>query len=456
MFVKNERAKIAQMRHDVRYIYWHKEAEKKQISWDTWNEIVDELKKNGREVPDVLGSRTLRSIWAVSKSYKFDDNTKDPTLYVNEVINGKQQFSVYFTYLDADKANRPKGAGSAGFNLIKKYFLEEYDIAAENVFGELQVKDGKTVFDKCVNRVKYAIYFRRSARGTILNNLYKADISSAWPSEICDDLPDIDNFLDVPGRVLPSEEYPIAYYVNSGHIAEYNKYDTHDWLNNQWYKDIEYQSKTNFKPHEGHEKWETFERIPDNEERTLLFGISKYSLRRPIERIYAEKEDKSDIFTSMWAKAMLNAFIGFMRSNEYNKYHYMGHISALAYARATNRMITMAETLTKEGNCPIYMAIDSIIWVGKKSSLTSEKKLGAFVSEAEAAKGVIINHGQYCLEKDGQLIFEKHQGIDGATYENKDITNLAGYIKEMGQTTQEKTVYDKSEHKFVRRRALNI
>lgn len=456
MFLNSQGTKEVQLRHDTRYIYWHKEAEKIQVSWDTWNELVEDLQQKGKEVPDVVGSRSVRSLWGKDKSYKFDDNRKDPTLYVSEVVDGKQKLSVYFTYLDADKASRPKGAGSAGFNLMKSYFLEENGITMEQAFGEVAVKNGHTVFDKCVSRVKYAIYLRRSIKGMIVNNLYKADISSAWPSEICDDLPDRNKTKTVKGRVLPDEEYPIAYYVKSGHIAEYGKYDTHDWLDNIWYKEIESQSKDNFKPHKGHSQWETFETIDDDEEETVLFGKSKYTLRGPIEKLYTEKESANDIFTKMWAKAMLNAFIGYMRSNEYNPYHWMGHLSALAYARATNRMLTMADTLTKEGSLPIYMAIDSIIWTGNKSSLTSNKKLGAFVSEAEAARGVIINHGQYCLEKDGQLIFEKHQGIDSSVYDNKDISNLDEYIKQMGQPTQEKTTYDKEKHQFVIRRVINV
>lgn len=445
------------MRHNARYIYWHEEAEKLQIDWDTWNVLIEMLEKEGHKVPDTPGCHTVRMLWAKDKSYRIDENAKDPIVYVSEVKEGRQELTIYFTYLDAEKAKRPKGAGSAGFNLVRKIFLNQYGLTMAQAYGDKQIKeDREPLFHKCASRVKYAIYLKKAIKGYKFKKMYKADISSAWPTELCDNLPDGNDFQDLPGRVAPTKEYPIAYYVKSGHIAEYEKYDTHDWKDDVWYSEIEQQSKENFKPHKGHSKWETFETIPDEEERTILFAKSKYSLRRAIEKIYADKEDKSDIFKSLWSKAMLNSFIGFMRSVEWNKQHYMGHISALAYARATHRMITMAKSLTKEGNAPIYMAIDSIIWIGHKSSLTSEKCLGAFVSEAEDAEGVIVNHGQYCLEKDGNIIMERHQGIDDLTYEEMDIDSLDEYIDCMNTPTQLKTVYDNEKHKFITRRVMNV
>lgn len=446
----------SQMRHDWKYIYWFKDAAKQQVSWDEWNELVELYKKKGHEVAEQRGCKTVRALWSKNRSYRFDDDRKDPTLYVSEIIGGEQVFSVYFTYLDGEKANRPKGAGSAGFNLISKLFLEYEGLTIAEAFGEIENKDGTTPFDKCVNSVKYAIYLRDLVKGQKLSNLYKADISSAWPSAICDDLPDLRNSKIEHGRVAPNKDFPIAYYLRSGHIAEFGKYDTHDWKKNYWYQLIEHQSKQNFKPREGHKTWETFAAIADEDEITVLVPHSKYNLRRPIEEMYAKKEDKTDIQLSKWYKAMMNSFIGFMRSNEWNRQRYMGHISALAYARATNRMLVMADILSKEGNTPIYFAIDSIIWVGKSSKLVQPKRLGAFVLEAAGADGIIVNHGQYYLEKDGKKLLERHQGIPEGIYSEKEIDNLDDYIREMNQGTQEKVVYDKDSHNFVIRRTLNI
>lgn len=457
-FLKDSRdAKLKTLQHSKRYIYWHEEATKRQVSWDDWNAIVSLLESDGVKVPDTVGCKTVRALWAKDKSFRFDEGMKDPTLYVSEIKDMKQELTVYFTYLDGEKARRPKGAGSAGFNLIKKWFLEDYGIDMAKAFGEIENVNGKTLFDKCVNRVKYAIYLRGSVKGYKTGHMYKADISSAWPSEICDCLPNLREHKKVAGRVKPTAEYPIAYYVNSGHIAEYGRYDTHDWKNNKWYKDIEWQSKQNFKPHKGHDKWETFEDIADEDEVTILVPYSRYTLRGPIERLYQQKEDKTDIFQSMWAKAMMNSFIGYMRSNDWNSQHYMGHISALAYARATNRMLGIANTLEKEKNVPIYMAIDSIIWIGGESeTVDKEKKLGAFVSEAEDAQGIIVAHGQYCLEKNGKIVLERHQGIPENIYLEKGIDNLDEYIKEMNTATQDSVVYDKNTHRFVVKRRMNI
>ena len=40
-------SKVTQLRHDVKYIYWHEEAERRQIDWDTWNALIEMLEKEG-------------------------------------------------------------------------------------------------------------------------------------------------------------------------------------------------------------------------------------------------------------------------------------------------------------------------------------------------------------------------------------------------------------------------
>lgn len=447
---KSNNPKIDTLFHKAKYIRWHDEATKVKVDWDEWNELVASFEKEGYLIQEIKGHKTVRSLWAKNKSYKFDDNTKDPSLYACKIVDGKPQYYIFYTYLDAEKANRPEKAGSAGFNAVNEKFIDLYGITLRDAFGEVENRNGITEFDKCVNSVKYAIYLKEMAKGYKLSRLYKADISSAWPYAICDDLPDLARAKHINGRVAPSEEYPIAYYIKSGHIAEYGKYDTHTWKKNQWYGAIEAQSKQNFKPRANHTKWETFADISDDEEITVLVPHSKYSLRQVIEDMYATKEDKTDIFRSRWYKAMLNSFIGFMRSNQYNKQHYMGHISALAYARATFRMISMADTLVKEGNLPIYFAIDSIIWMGKQSALTSkDKSLGAFVEEAADANGIIVTHGQYCLEANGRILLERHQGITTNDYEKQGIGSLEEYISFMNKSEEEVRAYDKNTHKFV-------
>jgi hypothetical protein len=443
--------------HKSKYVRWAQEAAKVQVNWDEWNELVSSLEEKGHLVHEQRGSKTVRSLWAKNKSYRFEDMSKDPTLYVREVVGGRPIYYVYFTYLDGEKANRPKGAGSSGFNTVNEKFLKLYGLTLREAFGEISCSNGKTAFDKCVNSVKYAIYLKESIKGLKLSNLYKADLSSAWPSAICEDLPDLPHAKYIKGYAAPTKEYPIAYYLKSGHIAEWGKYDTHEWRKNRWYGSIEHQSKMNFKPRKNHDVWETFEDVEEENEITVLVPISKYTLRPVIEDMYATKEDKSNIFNSMWYKAMLNSFIGFMRSNTYNPNHYMGHISALAYARATHKMMAMADILVSEGNTPLYFAIDSIIWLGKGSSLTTKtKKLGAFMEEATAAEGIIITHGQYCLEVNGKIILERHQGITSSDYIQKDINTLDEYIKNMNEPVEKIRGYDKETHRFIMTRRIKI
>jgi hypothetical protein len=113
-------------------------------------------------------------------------------------------------------------------------------------------------------------------------------------------------------------------------------------------------------------------------------------------------------------------------------------------------MIEMDEKLEKEGSCPIYFAIDCIIWIGKPSELTTTKKeLGAFVQEANDVKGVICGQGQYYLhDGKGKVIVEKHQGVPAAIYKKYKITNETDYVRYMGKATQIKEVYNTQTHKY--------
>lgn len=454
--------KLKQLKHDARYIYWAHDATKELVDWNDWNLLISNY-KDGHEVPEVKGCKTVRALWAKDKSYRIDDkSTKNSiSLYTSDIVEGKQILKIYYTYLDAEKAARvlpkgEKGAGSAGFNYLNKVFKEHTGLTLTEAFGSIQNHKGTTGFDKCVNRVKYAIYLDKRIQRKITPRMYKADISSAWPQEISYDLPDLNRYKLIQGYAPPTEDFPIAYYLKSGHIAEYGKYDTHTWQKDKWYSLIEQQSKENFKPRNNHEKWETFETIADNEEITVLCPLSEWSIKPAIDYMYQQKEDKSDLERSAWFKAMLNSMIGFMRSNDYNRGNYMGHIAAIAYARATNRMMNMARELEKEGNFPIYFAIDSIIWIGKETKLTSDKKLGAFVLEAADGRGVIANHGQYYIEKDGEKLIERHQGIPDNIYETLEIKNITDFCSHLCKGVIDAAGYDKETHHFIMKRRINI
>lgn len=118
-------------------------------------------------------------------------------------------------------------------------------------------------------------------------------------------------------------------------------------------------------------------------------------------------------------------------------------------------MLGYVEQLLSEHKLPIYFAIDCMIWYGEQSNITTdEAKLGNFMREATEADCAICGQGQYYLEKDGQVIIEKHQGVADKKYAELNIQNMDDFVREMGKPILYKEVYDKDLNEFIYKEVL--
>lgn len=433
--------------HDFRYIHWHTEAEKVRVSHEEWTQLIEMAEGKGRQLASPYKTRRLE--WCYKCVYNVDDKTRKtaPALYMAELVDGKYIYTIYYTQHDEEKLKVEGGAGHKGWNTLDDFIYNQCGVGLEGAFGTIPVDDKKTSWiTKCVKSVKYAFYVDKFIANKSLKKLHKADISSAYPHNLRGLLPNAHTAKKVDGRVAPTAEYPFAFYPESGHVAEYNRFDTHELRNNKWYKKFEGQNKENCFKH--NDPFTTFEDI--EETYTVLMKAAGHTLDAAVQKMYWVKENGEDKKTRDWYKWMLNATIGFMSSEANNWQHYQGHLAAIVYCRQIARMIELAETLEKEGNCPIYFAIDCIVWIGKPSALTTRKKeLGAFVEEANDVCGVICGQGQYFLhDGKGNVLVEKHQGVPQSIYKKYNITNEAEYIKYMGKAVQTVEIYNEKTHRY--------
>lgn len=438
--------------HDFRYIHWHTEAEKIRVSHEEWTQLIEMVEGKGKQLASPYKTRRLE--WCYGCVYNVDDKTRRtaPALYMSELIDGKFVYTVYYTQHDEEKLKVEGGAGHKGWNTLDDFVYNQYGVGLEKVFGVLPVEDKTTSWiTKCVKSVKYAFYVDRFVANKSLKKIYKADISSAYPNNLRGPLPDANTAIKVAGRVAPTAEYPFAFYPESGHVAEYNKFDTHELHKNKWYKKIEDQNRENCI-----KRKEVFTTFGTEETYTVLMKAAQYTLDAAVQKMYWVKENAEDKKTRNWYKWLLNALIGFMSSEQNNYQHYQGHLAAIVYCRQIARMIDLAEALEKERNCPIYFAIDCIIWIGGPSALTTTKKsLGAFVQEANDVCGVICGQGQYFLhDGKGNVLVEKHQGVPASVYKKYNIKNEAEYVEKMGKGVQTIEVYNEKTHKYEYREVL--
>ena len=236
-------------------------------------------------------------------------------------------------------------------------------LALESIFSGRKYRADYSLIKLCV---PVQIQFMNVGyRGQVVEGVYKADVSSAFPTQIMRDLPTLHGRIVVPGRVEPSEKYPFAFYVNSHHIKTLDGYDSHEmncWFYREYYK--------------------CDDSVKDEDEFTILCPkmSEKYhnTLAKAFEDCYNHRKDDS------FNKFIMNATIGYFQRNTNPA---LSFISAVVILRCNIDMIRRCNQLEEEGNTVLFIATDSIAWKGKLSPVAiDEKYLGSFTYEGKNIK----------------------------------------------------------------------
>ena len=261
-------------------------------------------------------------------------------------------------------------------------------LALESIFSGREYRPEYSLIKGCV---PVQIQFMNVGyKGKIVEGVYKADVSSAFPTQIMRDLPTLHGRIIVPGRVEPSEEYPFAFYLNSHHIKTLDGYDSHE-MNCWYYRDY----------------YKCDDSIKDEDEITILCPkmSEKYhdALAKAFEDCYNHRKEDS------FNKFVMNAAIGFMQRNSNPA---LSFISAIVILRCNIDMIRRCYQLVKEGNTILFIATDSIAWKGKPSSVAiDEKYLGSFTYEGKNIKFLGYSSKAYqWVTNDGKCI-TKYSGM---------------------------------------------
>ena len=261
-------------------------------------------------------------------------------------------------------------------------------LALESIFSGREYRPEYSLIKGCV---PVQIQFMNVGyKGKIVEGVYKADVSSAFPTQIMRDLPTLHGRIIVPGRAEPSEKYPFAFYVNSHHIKTLDGYDSHE-MNCWYYRDY----------------YKCDDSIKDEDEITILCPkmSEKYhdALAKAFEDCYNHRKEDS------FNKFVMNAAIGFMQRNSNPA---LSFISAIVILRCNIDMIRRCYQLVKEGNTILFIATDSIAWKGKPSSVAiDEKYLGSFTYEGKNIKFLGYSSKAYqWVTNDGKCI-TKYSGM---------------------------------------------
>lgn len=367
--------------HEKTYVYFRKEACKRKMKQQDFKDKVDELINAGYQQ---IHKTTVRKYWKPNTFSLAKDDHKISLCY----YDGKEYGYCFTNYKD-DSKNKNTGNPMP---LFKKEFKDRTDKSLIEVFGKsehsMKICVPKFIDYKSSYFTNYQWY----------EGVNKEDFSSHFPSQCTGTLPTAKDMLMLDRYEKPSAEYPFAFYPDSGHIAIYHEFDTHDC------KAMRYFEGTGkdrlFKPDYSKE---------DN--RTILMKAAEYTMAPEIQAAY-DRKNSAIKGTQEYkdSKLFLLKFIGQFEQNSKMFYESMpfAHIAAVVKWRANIKMMELIKKIGPEHI--IQICVDGVIHDGQPQGV-KEKKLGNLITEYENARFIQRGFNQYIIT-DGVKEDRIHSGLD--------------------------------------------
>lgn len=377
----------------VKYISWKNEAKHILLSNDDMRAKIKEVKANRTPVQ----YNTRREDFTES-TYKISVYGDYAELYMKE--NG--EYVIYCNNLRDAKKNSDKKPTRVD-RLFNKKFMELNGCGLEKAYGFV---------DKSLKRCipKQFIYINKKLcnKKIIASSV---DASSQYPSGCLGSLPDAHTSVSYKGKVLPTKDYPFAFYA-SGHIAIFNELDTHDWFESSLWP---YLFRLDRK-----DPW-PFRPLPEDQEETILMKASHYTMDETWKYYYTNKQNcLKDSSEYELAKLVMNQVIGDWHRKDKDQKRIMtyddngsfqlAHIVAVAIARGNQKILNKIEQINLD--TVAHVCVDGIIYIGDRVFGVPEAPFGVFRQEFHGAEIVIKDINVYCVRQNGHCIKFKHAGYD--------------------------------------------
>lgn len=392
------------IKHQINFINWSKEATYLTVNNQQMAQVYEFIKKHRK--PILMKTKTDRGVFT-NKTYKLAKNRHYMTIYLYSSITNEwftAGYNVITTNWLADDKNDKERKTRNSILLVKKKFEElNPDISMRRAFGMTNSK-----FKRCIP--KSIFYTNPAYMNRIIDCVSSVDFTSQYPANICGRLPNSKTSITFNGRVEPTEEYPFAFYLGSGHVAEYGVFDTHNWTLSPLFQYLFRFDDTN---HDG------FKIIKESEEYTVLMKASDYELTDVYQYYFKLRHANED------AKAVMNQSIGWMHTNKYEEYKY-AHLAAIAIARSNHKILKLIEKI--KITWVVQIAVDGVIYIGDEVYGSDEKELGVLYQEITGAKFKIVALNRYMFKRGKEILKCKHAAVnywrDGGKIEDKDIKDF--------------------------------
>lgn len=383
------------------YINWRIEAKFENVKNAIWKEKIIELRQKGH--PTI--SKTKRREF-YDNGYHTDHRGAYRYLYW---CDENDEYHIYSTNCVDDEKNKGiiQKTGRDSIKKVSKEFQDQWGITFKAAFGYVDEE-----YKKCIP--KSFIYLRDDAKDKVLYALGSIDGCGQYPHSLCGLLPDAHSAKTFSGTVAPNPAYPFAFYKNSGHVAQYNKFDTHNWVKNRFFPYLFNSSR--------------FTQIEPGEDETVLMKASKCNFDKLMKTYYKMRNiDES-------AKLAANSTIGYFHTNTYKEYR-LAHIAAIAIARSNEAMLKMCNKIGFQNI--VHVVVDGIIYQSSKAYGRNDKSFGLFHQEFLDCEGMIRGNNAYIIkDKDGNIIKIRHGAYnaneDGSPIKEdsiKDYSEMKGWKK---------------------------
>ena len=368
--------------HNKRYINFRKEADKQKLKKDELETKLDSLLKDNYKY---IKHTTMRSKMP-ENSYSLCVRRDIISL---TIYDGKKYYFYYTNYRD-DRKNETRKSPMGEFK--DRFRLRTNKTLIDN-FGRVSQD-----FKICAPSPLYYIN-QMYGINIKINDICKEDFSSHYPWSASGILPDANTAKLYNKYIEPNEEYKFAFYPDSGNVAVYGEFDSHNYVKFQEIYGAHVKTKRLYNPE-----------YTAKDEHTILMKEAEFSLEPEMQYFYDIKNSKQkDSAEYDKAKLFMNSFLGMFEQN--NKNHYdrlpLAHLAAVIKWRANIKMFN----LIKKIGLPnvIQVCVDGIIHKGPKQG-TDIKELGNLICEESKAKLIQRGINQYIIF--GKEITKAHAGLD--------------------------------------------
>ena len=347
-----------------------------------------------------------------SKTYSLTRYNKDYFYLCYKDLN--RQIYMFKTHCLDDKKNEEKASNE--MTKFKTDFLEKTGIRFKSNFGSTP---------HSWKRFVPGLFHYDNPEFIDAKSLTvgKVDFSSHFIACSLNNLPDAATQILVDHYVEPNEEYQFAFYPDSGNIAEFNSFNSRDWL-----KD--------WGPNIAPALWKAVNNYQTKDTKTILMKPAKYNLNDLLLDRYKIKlkSPKNSVYYQEAKLLMLKLVGKFEMNNElwYQSNPYC-HLAAIIKGRAIQKMIDVINKVGKRN--VISVIVDGLIYENRKKIYLGDKTefLGSLKQENLCGYGQFRKHNQYLIQEDG-VINKCHAGLT----ENIDSLNIKDWYAKTTETFRDR------------------